>query len=114
MVSTSGAIAGSQGKPVLTGAGRYQSLTFDRAGRQLAFLTDRDEYPKQKARFGLYYSDGGQARTVARYDAVGAGMVVAQGGAIQFTKSGDALTFGVGPAPVDSVPADSLAEKAIF
>src|SRR5262249_14009589 len=33
---------------------------------------------------------------------------------MQFTKKGDALLFGVGPTPVEQLPADSLVDKAVF
>jgi dipeptidyl aminopeptidase/acylaminoacyl peptidase len=115
--SVAGPIASGETKRVLAGPGRYQGLTFDRSGRQLAFLTDRDEFPKNKARFALYYSTGGDpARIAVRHDGVGTDMVVAANaaGSMQFTKAGDALIFGVGPTPADSVPADSLTEKAVF
>ena len=46
--------------PVLTGVGNYRQVTFDRAGQQLAFVSDRDEYAAQaKPRFTLYHAGNG-------------------------------------------------------
>ena len=108
---------GGEARRVLGGPGRYEGLTFDQTGRQLAFITDRESYPRAKARFALYYVNGAdEPRLAVAHDGLGPDMVVATNaaGSMHFTKAGDALVFGVGPTPTDSEPADSLADKAVF
>jgi len=103
---------------LLAGIGGFAGMTFDRAGGQLAFLSDASERRRDKPRHTLYHATltGGAVRVVpvATPDSAGAGMVVAPGGQVAFTRDGSALRFGIGPAPLDSIPADSLAEAAVF
>jgi hypothetical protein len=106
-----------------TGRGDYRALTFDRAGRQLAFVTNAAEYAQPRPRFALVHVRlGGGApdvRTAVAADAAGAavngerGLVVSDRG-VSFARDGDALVFGLAPAPQDSIPADSLADKAVL
>jgi dipeptidyl aminopeptidase/acylaminoacyl peptidase len=42
-------------KTLLAGEGHYKSLTFDEAGTQFAFLTDRDSYKDDAPAFRLYH-----------------------------------------------------------
>lgn len=100
---------------LLTGEGNYKSLVFDRAGAQAAFVSDRDEYGKDGARYALYHVGlrEPRARRVVGPDA-GGGLQVAEKGTVRFTRTGAALLWGGAPAPLDSVPADSLADKAVF
>jgi dipeptidyl aminopeptidase/acylaminoacyl peptidase len=109
-----------------TGRGDYRSLTFDRAGRQLAFVTNAAEFGRPKARFALVHARldrvgpaGGapDVRTAVAVDAAVVngepGLVVSDRG-VSFARDGSALVFGLAPAPLDSVPADSLADKAVL
>ncbi|NUO64886.1 MAG: S9 family peptidase [Gemmatimonadaceae bacterium] len=99
---------------LLSGAGEYRELAFDRAGRQIAFIADRDEFAGAKPRYALYHAAvGSPAREVVAEGALG-DMVVAERGRVSFTRDGNAVVFGAAPAPMDSVPADSLADKAVF
>lgn len=102
---------------LLTGEGHYQGLAFDDAGGQLAFVSDRGEYAREKPRYALYHATLGatpRAREVVGASAAGAGRVVSSSATLRFTRNGQVLSFGVAPAPLDSVPADSLADKAVF
>ena len=102
---------------LLAGAGNYKQLAFDRAGRQVAFVTDRDEYSREKPRYALYHAPvpvAREARAVVGARALGDSSVVSDKGRVYFTRDGSALVFGVAPPPVDSIPADSLADKAVF
>lgn len=103
---------------LLAGRGAYAGLTFDRAGQQLAFLSDRADQAAERPRHTLYHAQlrEGAVRVaaVATPDSAGAGMIIAPGGQVAFTRDGAALRFGIGPAPLDSIPADSLAEKAVY
>jgi len=109
-----------------TGRGDYRALTFDRAGRQLAFVTNAAEFGRPKARYALVHARldrltprGGapEVRTAVAVDAAVAngepGLVVSDRG-LSFVRDGSALVFGLAPAPLDSVPADSLADKAVL
>src|SRR5262245_39252366 len=42
-------------KTLLSGRGHYKSLTFNEAGTELAFLSDKDEYDKPVSPYRLYY-----------------------------------------------------------
>jgi len=104
------------------GTGNYRSLGIDEAATQVAFITDADEWTAEKPRVTLYHASlvgtkakpGPQAATVAvAANAVGDGMRIAERGAVDFVKTGAVLRFGVQPLPLDSIPADSLAEKAV-
>ncbi|HEX2719264.1 MAG TPA: prolyl oligopeptidase family serine peptidase [Gemmatimonadaceae bacterium] len=99
---------------LLSGVGNYKQLVLDRGGRQAAFVSDREEYGTPQPRYALYYARvGSAARPVATTGALG-GLQVAERGRTFFTRNGTAVVFGVIPAPLDSIPADSLADKAIF
>jgi dipeptidyl aminopeptidase/acylaminoacyl peptidase len=100
-----------------SGRGNYRGLTFDRAGRQLAFVTDRDEYQNARPRFALFHArlDGRgapAARAVVAAANAGRDLRVSERG-LSFVRDGSALVLGVQPAPLDSIPADSLADKAV-
>lgn len=101
--------------PLLTGAGDYRSLALDRAGRQAAFLSNMTEFGREHPRFALYYARLGQgpAQVAVPASAMGDSMVLAEGRAA-FTRDGSTVLFGYTNAPLDSIPADSLADKAVF
>ena len=101
--------------PLLTGFGDYRSLVLDHAGRQAAFLSDRAEHTREHPRFALYHAllGGGAAQVAVRADAMGDSLVLAEGRAA-FTRDGSTVLFGYTSAPLDSIPADSLADKAVF
>lgn len=100
-----------------TGRGDYRALTFDRVGRQLAFVTNAGEYGQATPRFALVHArlrDGAppEVRTAVSADAE-RGLVVSDRG-LHFARDGGAIVFGLAPAPLDSIPADSLADKAVL
>ena len=101
---------------LLAGAGHYKQLAFDEAGTQVAFVTDRDEYGRPKARYALYRASmpGGTATRLVGPDALSADEIVSDRANVGFVRNGSAVTFGLAPAPLDSIPADSLADKAVF
>lgn len=107
------ALGGNQSTPVLKGEGNYKQLAFDRAGRQLAFVSDKDEYGQEKAKYTLYYATVRAPNAVAVVRTLD-GMTPSDRGNVTFARSGSAVIFGVAPLPADSIPADSLADKAIF
>lgn len=100
-----------------TGPGTYKQLVFDDDATQLAFVTDRDvRDTTSKRRFAVYHArlGSGVATTVVVPHAFGEAERIADGSRLSFTKDGSALLFGVQPVPPDSIPADSLAEMAVF
>ena len=101
---------------IMTGKGDYRNFSFDRSGTQIAFSSDRDDYAAKQPNFTLYYASLKDAKPVAVATAgtLGAGLLVADYGRVAFTRSGTAIEFGVAPARLDTVPHDSLYDKAIF
>ncbi|MBX7119994.1 MAG: prolyl oligopeptidase family serine peptidase [Gemmatimonadaceae bacterium] len=104
------------------GTGNYRSLAFDEAGQQLAFVTDADDWKAEKPRMTLYHASlvgtrqrpGVQPATVAvAADAPGDGFRIADRGALEFVRAGGVLRFGIARTLPDSIPADSLAERAV-
>jgi hypothetical protein len=123
-----GAAGTAPGAEVALRAGRgdYRALTFDRAGRQLAFVTNAAEFGRPKPRHALVHARldrvtpaGGAPEVRTAVAADGAvvhgerGLVVSERG-VSFARDGSAVVFGLAPAPLDSVPADSLADKAVL
>ncbi|MDB4899739.1 MAG: peptidase family protein, partial [Gemmatimonadetes bacterium] len=101
--------------PLLTGAGDYRALALDRAGTQAAFTSNTGEFGKEHPRSALYHArlGAGAAQPIVAATAMGDGMVIADS-RVAFTRSGGTVLFGYTSAPLDSIPADSLADKAVF
>ncbi|HEY9478455.1 MAG TPA: prolyl oligopeptidase family serine peptidase, partial [Gemmatimonadaceae bacterium] len=134
------ALADGRTLPLLTGVGKYRSLTVDSAGTAVAFISDRDEHGRDRPRYTLYAAtlDGrpaqaargtkgsrgasGSSATNGANSAnalvtpreLGDSLVVSTDARLDFSNDGSALRFGVAPIIPDSVPADSLADKAVF
>jgi prolyl oligopeptidase family protein len=101
---------------LLSGRGDYNDLTIDRSGTEIAFLADRDEFGRAKARYTLYEASikGGAAQAVVAPAALPTDMHIADNAAVSFTRTGDAILFNIAPPVIDSIPADSLVGKAVF
>ncbi len=108
--------------PLKVATGNYRSLAIDEAGTQLAFVTDADEWKSEKSRVTLYHASltgtrqkpGVQPASVAvAAAAAGDGLKIADRGALEFVRSGGVLRFGIAHVLPDSIPADSLADKAV-
>lgn len=107
--------------PLKQGTGNYRSLVLDEAGTQVAFVTDADEWTAEKPRFTLYHASlvtrgraAPQRATVAvAAGAAGDGQRIAERGGVSFVRGGGVVRFGVQAVPPDSIPADSLADKAV-
>jgi dipeptidyl aminopeptidase/acylaminoacyl peptidase len=109
-------LANGREHALLAGRGNYRALGFDQAGRQLAFLSDRDEYAAAKPRYTLYHArlaGTPVARAVVPAAAVERGLQLGERTA-SFVRDGTAIVVGLTSAPLDSIPADSLADKAVF
>jgi dipeptidyl aminopeptidase/acylaminoacyl peptidase len=94
-------------KTLLSGRGHYKSLTFDDAGQQLAFLSDKEEYDKPVSPYRLYYWKTGDSPAVEIASAGTAGMpggMVVADTAPQFSRDGSRVFLATAPpaaAPPD-------------
>lgn len=105
---------------LIAGQGTYRSWAFDRAGKQVAFASDvNDSTPRP--RFSVYHASLAPAKgkpivarkLVAATEAP-AGLIIAERGQVSFTREGTGLVFSLANLPADSIPADSLVDKAIY
>jgi hypothetical protein len=108
---------------LLAGKGNYRSLVLDRKGTQVAFVSDHADASAAKPKFSLYLSvlSGGKgqvapasATEIVTASQFGAGLLVSDRGAVSFTRDGSALLFAMAKPALDSIPADSLADKAVY
>lgn len=106
--------------PLLASRGTYRGFTFDRKGEQVAFLADAGD-STSRPRFALYHASLAPARgkSVAARRIVAAtdapqGMLLAERGRVDFTRDGNAVLFSLAMVPQDSIPADSLLDKAVY
>ena len=97
--------------PLLQGPGDYKALTFDREGRHLAFLSNRDHVSEKPVRYQLYWwpMDEAEVRPLAEAVAEGvpAGWGVSEHGDLAFSHDGKRLFFGSAPLP-RAEPKDTL------
>lgn len=107
---------------LLAGRANYRGFTFDRKGEQVVFVTDAGDTTSQP-KYSVYHASlmpakGKAAPIAARRIVAGteapAGMVIADRGRVDFTREGNAVLFALGNAPMDSIPADSLMDKAVY
>jgi len=106
--------------PLITGLATYRGFSFDRAGTQVAFVSDvNDSTPRP--RFALYHASlvPAKGKTVAARRLVSSadvpdGLLVAERGQVGFTRDGSGLIFSLANPPMDSIPADSLVDKAVY
>jgi len=105
-----------------SGKGNYKSLAMDRKGTSVAFVSDKDD-AAAKPRYSLYLGSLvpakgaksiGAAEKVVAAGTVGEGLFIADRGRVGFNRDGNVLEFSLAPAPMDTVPADSLIDKAVY
>ena len=103
-------------RTVLAGPGKYDQLAFDRAGRQLAFVSDRGSPDRDHPRFALFHAAApfDSARRIVGSEAAGAEMRISDRSRVSFTRDGSGVLFGLARVAPDSIPADSLADKAVL
>ena len=106
--------------PLLASRGTYRSFTFDRKGEQVAFLADAGD-TTSRPRFALYHASltPAKGKSVAARRIVAAsdapqGMLLAERGRVDFTREGNAVLFSLAMVPQDSIPVDSLLDKAVY
>ncbi len=110
------ALGGGAATALMAGRGDYRDFTFDRSGTQVAFASDRDDYAAKTPHYTLYYASLRDAKpvTVATAGTLGPDLLVADYGRVAFSRDGSTIEFGVAPPRPDTVPHDSLYDKAIF
>jgi dienelactone hydrolase len=100
---------------LLAGRGDYNQVAIDRSASQIAFISNRDDFGKDDAKYTLYYaSQQDMAARPAVAPAALGNVRLAESGNVAFTRAGNAITFAVGFPPIDTLPADSLTGKAVF
>jgi dienelactone hydrolase len=99
---------------LLSGTGDYAQLAVDRAGTQVAFLSNRDAFSGDRT-YTLYHAAvrDGTARPAVASATLGE-LRVTETANVAFTRSGSAVLFGIAPPPIDTLPADSLVDKSVF
>ena len=98
-------------QPVLSGEGKYAQLTLADDSRQVAFVTNRDDWAADEPTFTLFHGvlGAGVARAVAAqgYQGIPEAWWVAEGGNVSFSPEGTRLFFGTAPRPAPP-PTDTL------
>jgi len=88
---------------MMAGPGDYKSATFDEAGEQIAFLSNRDDYTSEQPSFSAYYWRRGSetAEAILTEGAVGipVGWWVSEHGDLSFSDNGGRLFLGTAPRP---------------
>ncbi len=105
---------------LLNGRGVYRSLVFDKKGEQAVFVADVGD-SVARGRFALYHAalvlakgKSIVARRIVAATEAPAGLLIAERGRVDFTRDGNAILFSLGTVPMDSIPADSLIDKAVY
>ena len=105
---------------LISGRGMYRGFAFDRKGEQAVFVADVGD-TVSRPRFSLYHASlvAAKGKTIAARRIVAAteapaGLLIADRGRVDFTRDGNAVLFSFGQIPMDSIPADSLADKAVY
>ena len=117
------ALASGSVTTLVAGRATYRGFAFDRKGEQVVFLSDLGDstsHPK----FSVYYTSlvAAKGKTpapiAARRIVAGTeapeGLLLAERGRVEFTREGNAVVFALANVPMDSIPADSLADKAVY
>ncbi|MBB5394434.1 prolyl oligopeptidase family serine peptidase [Mucilaginibacter sp. AK015] len=95
-------------KTISTGRGTYKNLTFDDAGKQLAFTAEKNPEKALVKPFKLYYYTAAKdsAAVIAGPETAGMPLnwAVSGDGKVFFSKSGSSVFFGTAPVPK---PADT-------
>ena len=88
---------------ILTGKGDYKQVAIDETGKQVAFLTNRDDISAKQPTYSLYqWRIGSKSpKIVAKEGTTGieAGWWVSEHGKVSFSKNGKRLFFATAPRP---------------
>jgi dienelactone hydrolase len=93
--------------PIMKGLGAYKSLAFDDGSRQLAFVSNRDQYQADPAPFALYYWRASEPSAAALVTTTTSGLpkgfAVSENGQLSFTRDGTRLLMGTAPIAAPEV-----------
>ncbi len=88
---------------ILTGKGDYKQVAIDENGKQVAFLTNRDNISAKQPSFSLYQwrIGSGFPKLIAKEGTTGieTGWWVSENGKVSFSKNGKRLFFATAPRP---------------
>ena len=94
-----------EARQVMAGLGNYGQVVFSKDGRQLAFLSDRDDYEADKPSWSLYLWKKGQKEAKKIVDAETPGIPdvwwLSSTSAPLFSEDGKRLLFNTRPKPED-------------
>src|SRR5690606_4839285 len=106
---------------LLSGKGQYKQLAFDDAGRQIAFISNVDEFMQPDTTvdpsWKVYHWDGraDAARMIVAPGTAGVpdGSWIPDNGAVRFSPNGQRLFFPTAPRPEPRAPKDDDDEEAV-
>ncbi|MCP4461292.1 MAG: prolyl oligopeptidase family serine peptidase [Planctomycetaceae bacterium] len=91
-------------RPISSGVGNYGQVVFSKDGKQIAFLSDKDDYSAEQPNWALYrWSKGAkQAKKIVATDTKGfpKDWIVAEKSAPLFAENGKRIYFNTRPKPV--------------
>ena len=108
------AVAGGAETRLMQGTGNYKAITFDRDGRQVAFVSNKEEFTAETPRYAAYHAmvgKGGTARRVIAPDAFAPQSTLSDR-QVAFSRDGSTLVLGAAPILPDTIPADSLTDRS--
>jgi len=113
-------VASGNTTEVMRGEGEYRRLVFDRAGEQLAFLANTEEWrdPSVAApAYALYHwrprIESARRVVASNTNGMRDGWVVSENGAVSFSESGNRILLGTAPRPEPEVTDSLLAEERV-
>jgi dipeptidyl aminopeptidase/acylaminoacyl peptidase len=96
-------LAKGENRQILSGLGNYGQVVFSKDGKQLAFLTDRDDYQADQPAWSMYHWSRGrqEAKKIAEAGSAGIpeGWIIASTSAPLFAENGKRLYFNTRPKP---------------
>ncbi len=88
---------------ILTGKGDYKQAVIDKAGKQVAFLSNRDDFQSKQPAYTLYYwrIGSGASKAIAAEGTAGLpnSWWVSEHGKVSFSENGKRILFGTAPRP---------------
>lgn len=100
---------------IMTGEGDYKQIAIDEDGRQLAFISDRDDYEADQPAYSVYHIRLGDddARMLATEGnaAFPLGWWISEHEDLSFSDSGERLFFGTAPRPEPEPDDDDVLEE---
>jgi dienelactone hydrolase len=99
-------------KKIAEGQGNYKSLVFDKASKQVAFCSDRDDFNAKSPLWSIYLWSGAadaSPELIAKKGSKGIAddWKIRDSSRIRFSKSGNRLFFGVYPPSLDAATNDA-------